>query len=213
MSIGLPSRGICAVEARELLIKDSTSSTAVNKTNGEPASPPSFVTAVQRGSDRCRHRILRDNGHSFSHLPHGAGTDGLAAKNRAVARRRRPRPVAGGRCLLRLGLWHQTRRYPGLGHRKLCGATAFNLDPYCIRCRPGRLAHRSCLHPDHRGRRAGRKGFVICASAPGRTGRGMMRIFKYGLDSPQLPSLLFSAVAAFTYLFMVARPPSAQRRQ
>ena len=29
----------------------------------------------------------------------------------------------------------------------------------------------------------------------------MMRIFKYGLDSPQLPSLLFSAVAAFILSF------------
>ena len=95
----------------------------------------------------------------------------------------------------------------------IASVTAFNLDPYCIRCRPGRLAHRSCLRPDHRGRRGGRKGSAVCASAPGRTGRGMMRIFEYGLDSPQFGGLLFSAVAAFIYLFMVARPPSARRRQ
>ncbi|MEX3011586.1 lysoplasmalogenase [Hoeflea sp. TYP-13] len=38
-----------------------------------------------------------------------------------------------------------------------------------------------------------------------------MQIFEYGLDSPQLGTLLFSAVAAFIYLFMVARPPSARR--
>ena len=130
-----------------------------------------------------------------------------------MARRRRSRPVAGGRCLLRLGLWHQTRRYPGPGHCKLCGAAAFNLDPYCIRCRLGRLAHRFCLCPDHRGRRAGRKGSVVCTSAPGRTGKEMMRIFEYDLDSPRLGGLPFSAVAAFIYLFMVARPPSARRRQ
>ena len=52
-----------------------------------------------------------------------------------------------------------------------------------------RLAHRSCLRPDHRGRRAGRKGSVVCASAPGRTGREMMRIFECGLNSPQ-PAVL-----------------------
>ena len=107
----------------------------------------------------------------------------------------------------RLGLHHR-----GIENCKLCGAAAFNLDPYRIRCRPGRLAHLSCLRPDHRGRRAGRKGSAVCTSAPGRTGRGMMRIFEYGLDSPQLGSLPFSAVAAFIYLFMVARPPSARRR-
>ncbi len=38
-----------------------------------------------------------------------------------------------------------------------------------------------------------------------------MQIFEYGIDSPQLGSLLFSAIAAFIYLFMVARPPSARR--
>ena len=38
-----------------------------------------------------------------------------------------------------------------------------------------------------------------------------MPIFEYGIDSPQLGSLLFSAAAAFLYLFMVERPPSARR--
>lgn len=38
-----------------------------------------------------------------------------------------------------------------------------------------------------------------------------MAIFEYGLDSPQLGTLLFSAVAAFIYLFMVKRPASPRR--
>lgn len=38
-----------------------------------------------------------------------------------------------------------------------------------------------------------------------------MQIFEYGLDSPPLGSLLFSAVAAFVYLFMVNRAPSVRR--
>lgn len=38
-----------------------------------------------------------------------------------------------------------------------------------------------------------------------------MQILEYGFDSPQLGSLVLSAIAAFIYLFMVARPPSARR--
>ena len=38
-----------------------------------------------------------------------------------------------------------------------------------------------------------------------------MPIFEYAIDSPQLGSLIFSAVAAFLYFFMVEKPPSARR--
>ncbi|MEM6462680.1 MAG: lysoplasmalogenase [Pseudomonadota bacterium] len=38
-----------------------------------------------------------------------------------------------------------------------------------------------------------------------------MQILEYGIDSPQLGSLLFSAAAAFIYLLMVNRPPTARR--
>ena len=38
-----------------------------------------------------------------------------------------------------------------------------------------------------------------------------MPIFEYGLDSPQLGTLLFSVAAAFVYLFMVNRPASVRR--
>ncbi len=39
----------------------------------------------------------------------------------------------------------------------------------------------------------------------------MQTIFQYPIDSPQLGTLLFSAVAAFIYLFLVAGTPSARR--
>ncbi|WP_419906814.1 lysoplasmalogenase family protein [Hoeflea sp.] len=38
-----------------------------------------------------------------------------------------------------------------------------------------------------------------------------MPIFEYGIDSPQLGSLLLSAAAAFLYFLMVERQPSARR--
>ncbi|MCY6383544.1 lysoplasmalogenase [Hoeflea prorocentri] len=38
-----------------------------------------------------------------------------------------------------------------------------------------------------------------------------MSLFEYGLDTPLPGTLLFSAVAAFLYLLMVSRPPSARR--
>lgn len=39
----------------------------------------------------------------------------------------------------------------------------------------------------------------------------MPRIFEYGLDSPELGSLLLSLIAAFISCFLVAQPPSARR--
>lgn len=39
----------------------------------------------------------------------------------------------------------------------------------------------------------------------------MKTIFQYPIDSPELGTLLFSAVAAFVYLFLVAGTPSARR--
>lgn len=38
-----------------------------------------------------------------------------------------------------------------------------------------------------------------------------MSLFEYGLDTPLPGTFLFSVVAAFLYLFMVSRPPSARR--